>query len=372
MIFDFFRKKQPSPEKFPPEDPDLIIRDHVLIHWDKEDSVFAVPDTVKRIDQFTFSSNEFLRSVRIPDIVTEIGESAFFNCKNLEEVLLPDSLTVIPDGLCNQCKNLKFIKIPEHIIRIEASAFFRCQNLESFTFPASLKSIEKYAFHNCGLHDLTLPEGLTKIEEGAFSDCEHLKSVILPDSVEEIGEYAFLECTGLESLSFPASLEEIPRAVCCECCNLKHIRISEHTSIIGEAAFSGCALQSVEIPDSVKEIGSRAFDCDSMKSFTRYGIIIKIENSTEIDELLKQAVYLRNPDDEKACAYLEKNSEILFRIDPEYFKKFLNSGKVFTKENIDQAILKANQKQLYQHQILLTNYKYQHFDFDQAGENLKL
>jgi len=66
------------------------------------------------------------------------------------------------------------------------------------------------------------------------------------------------------------------------------------------------------------------------------------------------------------------DKEILFRVDYETFRKILDTGKLFTENNIDDYIAYAFEIQDHQKQILLINYKYQHFDFTEIGENLKL
>mgnify|MGYP000048070880 CR=1 FL=1 len=49
--------------------------------------------------------------------------------------------------------------------------------------------------------------------------------------------------------------------------NLSKYRIEKGTQIIGEGAFMGCtALQSIDIPDSVTDIGEGAFSCDLFAS----------------------------------------------------------------------------------------------------------
>lgn len=88
------------------------------------------------------------------------------------------------------------------------------------------------------VNQITIPDGVICIEEEAFRDCEKLESVIIPNSVTMIEEGAFYNCAKLVSM-----------------------RMSNSVLSIGEMAFSETALSSVSLPQSVKEIGLRAFDC---------------------------------------------------------------------------------------------------------------
>ena len=53
-------------------------------------------------------------------------------------------------------------------------------------------------------------------------------------------------------------------------------------------------------------------------------------------------------------------------------EKLLNTGFFITKKNIDKFIQYANQKQKHEIQLLLTDYKYQHMDFKNPADKLKL
>ncbi len=78
---------------------------------------------------------------------------------------------------------------------------------------------------------------VTQIEPNAFEGAVFLASVAIPEGVTSIGESAFAGCVNLKSVSLPSTLKTIDYA-----------------------AFKGTALESVDIPDSVRWIGGEAFD----------------------------------------------------------------------------------------------------------------
>ncbi len=52
----------------------------------KQDTEFAIPDSVTKIGNSAFQGCNNLTSVRIPSSVTYIGDFAFVNCKNLKRI----------------------------------------------------------------------------------------------------------------------------------------------------------------------------------------------------------------------------------------------------------------------------------------------
>lgn len=84
-----------------------------------------VPNTVKKINNYTFCGFDSVTSISIPDSVTEIGNGAFDACSWLTSVNIPDSV--------------------EHI---GYSAFFNCLRLSSITVGKNVKSIGSYAFYS--------------------------------------------------------------------------------------------------------------------------------------------------------------------------------------------------------------------------------
>lgn len=85
---------------------------------------------------------------------------------------------------------------------------------------------------------------ITMVELDCFKDNEVLKKVTLPDTITVIEDYAFYKCFGLESINIP-----------------------ENVKNIGFQAFYGCNLNEITIPASVTEIEGWAFEgCNSLKA----------------------------------------------------------------------------------------------------------
>ena len=203
-------------------------------------------------------------AVVVPEGVASIGESAFEDCKKLTSIALPESVTSIGDGAFRGCSSLTSVTLPEGVTSIGDSAFRWCSSLMSINLPESLTSIGDWAFSGCSsLTSITLPEGVTAIGDSAFSFCTELTSVTLPDSIQKIGKDAFYYCIQLRQIQIPhPETLEIGDGAFTQCDSLV-----EDTGllIIADRVFSfhaaGRGKPRVIIPDGIKRIERKAFDC---------------------------------------------------------------------------------------------------------------
>jgi hypothetical protein len=117
--------------------------------------------------------------------------------------------------------------------------------------------------------DLSCSSGLTAIGENAFKEVKSLAGVILPNSVTYIGDYAFIG-TGLASVNIPKNVTSIGKGVFAFCANLTGINIPNSVTSIGDTAFARCtSLASVTIGKGVTNIEGGVFNgCTSLASIT--------------------------------------------------------------------------------------------------------
>lgn len=96
-----------------------------------------------------------------------------------------------------------------------------------------------------------------------------ITQIIMPDSVKDF-KFSESITDALQFVNIPNGVTEIGEDAFSECKNLKSITIPNGVTEIGSGAFSGCAsLTSITIPDSVTEIGGYAFsECTSLTSVT--------------------------------------------------------------------------------------------------------
>lgn len=224
---------------------------------------------------------------------------------------------------------LKAVVIPDTVTEIEDNAFIQCTNLKNVTLSKNLKKIGKYAFFGCPITKMTIPDSVEEIGGGAFYGTEvfevgdtsagkyrtDVNNTVLiekntntlvaasktvskvPEGVQAIGAYAFA-WNPMSTINLPDTVTQIGEYAFYGCCNLKSIDLSAVTEIgnhafcmyedeyedtaaynvlssvklgatkIGDFAFAGAALESVDL-SRVKELGKNVFsDCEKLSSVT--------------------------------------------------------------------------------------------------------
>ena len=111
--------------------------------------------------------------------------------------------------------------------------------------------ITRISFTNC--------ENWTSLPAHSFKSLRNLKEIALPENLEVIQELA-LGYTGIETIVLPQSLKEIGRAAFSNCEALNYVNIHSGITKIDSDAFSNCVnLKAISIPDSVTSIGQTLF-----------------------------------------------------------------------------------------------------------------
>lgn len=159
------------------------------------------------------------------------------------------------------------------VVEIGSGAFSET-NIVSIVFPDSVTTIHGCC-HYCGfLTKVVLPKNLTYIPSYMFYGCTALKEFTLPEGISKIEAGAFA-VSGLEAIEIPDSVKEIgseynDNGVFVGCQNLKTVTIGNGTKVIGSRTFSGCTnLTAVTIGNGTEYIGNRAFSgCTNLATVT--------------------------------------------------------------------------------------------------------
>ena len=220
--------------------------------------IFADKDVKKRCVGLWDTNGDGELSHEEVAAVTTIG-TVFQNNTDIEffnELKYFSGLTALEANAFNGCSNLCNIAIPANVATIDVSSFKGCSQLMQVTFDKNscITIFEGSYNENGGSYN------------GVFADCRALKTIRIPASVTEIKACAFQNCTSLSSVTFEddSNLQPIGGGYTCYRGNYD----SYDFGIFG--AFAGCtSLTSIEIPNSVKEIGVCAFQgCSQLQSVT--------------------------------------------------------------------------------------------------------
>lgn len=88
-----------------------------------------LPDSVRRIDNYCFSSLHKLEEVRFPDSADAVGIGIFRHCWNLRRVILPEGTRRIDAAFFYGCGRLCALKIPKTVDEIDRDALRTCEQL---------------------------------------------------------------------------------------------------------------------------------------------------------------------------------------------------------------------------------------------------
>ena len=232
--------------------------------------------------------NEYAGEIVIPETVTYESKtypvthikSQAFKSSSVTSVTIPNSVTYIGAYAFDHCKDLTSVTIPNSVTSIQFGAFSGCSSLTSITIPNNVTEIDDNTFSGCsGLTSITIPNSVTEIGDEAFSDCSSLTSITIPNSVTKINNSAFFGCLGLTSLNVESGNTVYDSRDNCNAIietNLKKLIfgikktvIPNSVTCIGEAAFAGSDITSIEIPSNVTKIEGGAFkNCSNLTSVT--------------------------------------------------------------------------------------------------------
>lgn len=103
------------------------------------------------------------------------------------------------------------------------------------------------------------PRAFAKDEQGAITD------IVLPKYLVEIGEEAF-KGSDVTSILMPNTVKNLGTHAFEDCKKLKEVTLSSSLTLIPMAAFRGCdALQELQVPASVTKIADLAFEASGLK-----------------------------------------------------------------------------------------------------------
>lgn len=212
-----------------------------------------------------FEGLTWLRSVEIPNTVTEIISDAFYGCYGLQTVNFPESLKFIGSAAFDSCTSLETAILPPNITGIDTYAFYGCSSIERIRIPDQVEFIGEGAFSSCiSLTNVEIAESVSVVDAGAFSDTPWLDG--LTDEYVIVGNGVLIDYNGVGGvLNIPSGVKYISSAfIGTE--SIIEVNIPNTVTDIGSRAFTHCSqLTTVSMPDTVTSIGRGAFsDCQKL------------------------------------------------------------------------------------------------------------
>ena len=159
----------------------------------------TIQNSVKTIENSSFSNCSSLKSVTIPDSVISIGNYTFSYCSSLTSVTIGNSVTTIGYRAFSSCDSLINIEV--------ASGNSNYSSKDGVLFDKNKSKLIQYPIGNQRT-EYTIPNSVTTIGDTAFSYCRSLTSVTIPNSVTSIGYSAFSGCYSLKDVYYSGSEEQ--------------------------------------------------------------------------------------------------------------------------------------------------------------------
>lgn len=237
-----------------------------------------------------FEGNTTVEVIKLHSDIIDVGDGAFKNCTSLKEIKNDDALETLGASMFEGCASLEQYQIPDAVTDIPEKCFAGCTSLTEVKEHKNLKNVAADAFAgsawenekedgplNFGrvlysykgeVKDVVIPKGISIIEDYVFLGCDFIETLTLGEDVEEIGLYAFQNCTNLKSIVIDDAMGVISAGAFKGCSSLASVDFSESTlATIGYESFAGCtSLSEVKLSETLSEIGDYAFAGTKIKT----------------------------------------------------------------------------------------------------------
>ena len=293
----------------------------------------ALPEKTKKIADEAFKDCKCLETVTFNAGTEEIGARLFDGCDNLKEIIIPKNskLKKADEMWCSGMPSNQVELGDENgadpskevldVLKLPAESG-ETGNQPSATepenkpggpqmknLPMTKDAVEKIAGAGKKINgQFKFPEGgnYGSVGEKAFFDQTGMTIVEIPATIKTIGNFAFGKSglqeirfeagsqltelgggtfykTKIKSLKVPGGVKFLRKSVCHECTELERVEFEEGSQLVRiyPDAFKNCAkLKSIQLPESVEEIASTAFDGAGITQFSWAG-----KGGAEIKEL---------------------------------------------------------------------------------------
>ena len=180
--------------------------------------------------------------------VTTINSSDFRNREDFETIIVTEGIISINNEAFRGCTNLANVYLPTTLTKISTSSissFNACTNIKKIVVPNSIVS-------NAKLNPkMIFSSSIKSIEEVEFSN-----------EITQISSSAFSNFSAIKTINLPDSLEEIGNNAFSGCSNLSgKVVIPKGVKSIGSSAFYSCNITELEFKSegTLTSIGTNAF-----------------------------------------------------------------------------------------------------------------
>ncbi len=248
------------------------------------DAVIVVPEGIEVIGRYCFYPKAIsyqwdLKEVVLPQSIKRIEDHAFCSNQNLYKINIPDSIEFIGPYAFEGCRSLENITLPQTCEKLEKGTLCDCLSLRSLIIPPSVRKFEELLCAGIGVKDIYIPEGVTELDDSCFFCCKDLESIYLPSTLTTIKPYAFRECDKLKKIIINPNSKylindngviydfEKTKVICnTPASNQLNITLLPSTKTICCSAFWNSKIHSINLPYGLRAIEANVFHgCKNLK-----------------------------------------------------------------------------------------------------------
>ena len=201
------------------------------------------------------------------------SESPFQDNTAIKKVVINEGITCIAGYAFRRCTNISSVSIPNSVTRIGGYSFNGCESLNNISLSNALESIGAYSFSSTALTSIHVPDSVKWIEGTAFDGTDIAvweDGLLYIDNILMQVEYrnysrAINVKNGTRIIANSAFFDDYSSNPI----KLSSLNLPDGLKVIGENAFQDSALSNIPIPDTVTDIGQRAFEgCTKVTSIS--------------------------------------------------------------------------------------------------------
>ena len=230
-----------------------------MIHLENE--IYGIGDAISKttLDRMEIAIGGVVHG----DLEDSVGELVVYigGINELREMFVDEQ---------SEISTIRLESISEKQIGIQQEDIESFTALDTFIISGNIKVFER----RDKVYSLIIAEGMTEVYEMQFNSIQ-LSSIVFPSTLVKIGAYAFTQNNALQTLNIPSTVKIIGENAFDETEGLTSLTLNEGLEEIGAGSFIFTNIQNtVVIPSTVKYLGSAfAADVDIINNSPNYEFI---------------------------------------------------------------------------------------------------